>query len=132
MRAGNQRILAQRDARPAVAAEIGHDGAGGVVVAGVAADSGGAGGRDLVFLARHVGGAGCIGLLDRFVMSASTWWISALLVQGGAGCVGLLDRFAMPASTWWIFALRVHGRLSVESEDERNSGAAYLSGRIRR
>lgn len=105
MRAGNQRILAQRNARPAVAAEIGHDGAGGVVVAGVAADSGGAGGRDLVFFTRHA---------------------------GGAGCIGLLDRFAMSASTWWIFALRVHGRLRVESEDERNSGAAYLSGRIRR
>lgn len=58
VRAGNQRILAQRDARSAVAAEIGHDGAGGVVVAGVAADSGSAGGRDLVFFARHVGGVG--------------------------------------------------------------------------
>lgn len=41
----------------------------------------------------------------------------------GARQCGLLDRFAMSASTWWIFALRVHGRLSVESEDERNSGA---------
>lgn len=28
----------------------------------------------------------------------------------------------MSASTWWIFAL-VQGKLRVESEDERNSGA---------
>ena len=54
MRARHERVLAERDAVAAVAAEVGHDGA--VVVDGVArattgATGGGAG--DLVLLARH-------------------------------------------------------------------------------
>lgn len=61
MRARDKRILTQRDAAAAVAAEIGHD-AARVVAADIACGTAGTGcragggGRDLVFFAGHVDG----------------------------------------------------------------------------
>lgn len=52
MRARDEGVLAEGDATSAVAADVGHDVADLVVVAGAAALAGG-GGRDLVFFARH-------------------------------------------------------------------------------
>ena len=52
MRARDESVLAEGDAATAVAADVGHDVADLVVVAGAAALAGG-GGRDLVFFARH-------------------------------------------------------------------------------
>lgn len=59
MRTRDKSILAKRDASTAVAAEICHDGASLVGLAGSAALGSGAGGRNLVLFARHVGSFVC-------------------------------------------------------------------------
>lgn len=74
MRTSNQRVLAKADAAAAVAAGVGHDGAGVADFVGCAAL--GCGGGDLVFFARHfeeylsgfrVGLGGCE-VEDKFAM----------------------------------------------------------------
>lgn len=55
VRARDKCVLAEGDAAAAVAAQVAHDGAGLVGVAGAAALGSGRAGRDLVLFARHIG-----------------------------------------------------------------------------
>lgn len=67
MRTRDKRIFTQRNVGSAVAADVGHDGARGVVFARVAADGGAAGSGDLVLFARHFFG---------FVVVGESVWLS--------------------------------------------------------
>lgn len=75
MRARDEGVLAEGDAAAAVAAEVGHDMANLVVVAGTTALAGG-GGRDLVLFARHFDVGFCCGGGSGLVVWMGGRWVA--------------------------------------------------------